>query len=64
MMMDSDRLASITASIVRGVQKADCHWVTDAESSKTWDEVQASVEDARRRFPEAVIDIPNEIPTL
>jgi hypothetical protein len=62
--MDSDRLASITASIVRGVPKEDCHWVTDAESSKAWDEVKASLEDARLRFPEAVIDIPNEMPII
>lgn len=57
--MDSDELASMTASIVMGVSKEDSDLVTDAESARTWDRVKVSIDETRRRFPGAVIDIPS-----
>lgn len=48
MTMESRKLFSMAAQVARGMRKSDSHLVTDAESSKTWDEIAASQEETKK----------------
>lgn len=60
--MDSDKLASMTASIANGVPKENSRFVVDEESSKKWDTLAAEIAQIRKDHPGADIGIPHEIP--
>lgn len=58
MAVDSRKLFSMTAQIGRGVRKSESHLVTDAESSKAWDEVAGDV--ARIKASGQGVEIPHD----
>lgn len=59
-MSGSKKILSMVAQITRGVKKADSHLVTDAETSREWDELAASHETLMAKHPGARVEIPND----
>lgn len=60
--MDSTKLASMTAEVVRGVEKsASLYAGANAEAGRLWDQLEAEVAEGRKRKG-VEFDIPNEIP--
>lgn len=60
MSIGSKKLLSMDAQIVRGVQKAESHLVTDDESSAKWDELAAEHESLKSKHPGIGFAIPND----
>lgn len=60
MTIGSKQHSSMLAAIARGVKKADSHLVTDAETSKAWDELAAEHKDLMAKHPGAHLEIPND----
>lgn len=60
--MDTDALSSMYVQILLDVPKADCPYVTDAESGALWDTVAAEVAAIKAKDPKAQFDIPSELP--
>lgn len=60
--MDSDVMASMYAYIVRGGSKDECHYVTDEESSQTFDTIAGEVAAMKAADPGIIFEVPSEIP--
>lgn len=59
-MTGSKKMLSMVAQITRGVKKSDSHLVTDAKSSREWDELAADHADLMAKHPGARVEIPND----
>ncbi len=59
MSIGSKTLLSMDAAVVRGVRKSDSHLVTDAETSRKWDELVAEHEALKAEHPGVGFAIPN-----
>jgi len=60
MSIGSKKLLSMDAQIALGVRKSDSHLVTDTETSRKWDELAASHEAMKARYPGIGFAIPND----
>lgn len=61
-VMESQNQFSMYAQIVRGVPKEKSRFVTNEESSRLWDSINAEVEQIKAANPGVIFDIPNEMP--
>lgn len=59
-MIGTKKLSSMLAQIARGVKKADSHLVTDAETSRRWDELAAEHKELMAKNPRGRLEIPND----
>lgn len=59
-MSGSKKILSMVAQIARGVKKSDSHLVTDAETSREWDQLATSHKDLMAKHPGAEVEIPND----
>lgn len=60
MTVGSKKLSSMLAQIARGVNKADSHLVTDAETSREWDALAADHKKLMDKNPKGRLEIPND----
>ncbi len=60
MTIGSRKLLSMDAQIARGVRKSDSHLVTDAETSRKWDELVAGHDAMKVQHPDVGFAIPND----
>jgi hypothetical protein len=59
-MSGSKKILSMVAQIARGVRKSDSHLVTNAETSREWDQLATSHDNLMTEHPGAEIEIPND----